>query len=190
MEIYSCYSGYNYNGHFSTGSLSDPADGTVLHWGPTSRTDLFWLTLIPETDWRRLTSCIVFPFQHRAGNNGNTGLPTVGYHATQQYRSGGRIYGNIRLRLPSNDGLRRSVKRVTIYILSRIPRLCVVVTNNSTWFRIGYRIYSLWRFITTNRLQLQWEQLHTGTGSSFDPTDGTVLRRRLTSRADHFWLSD
>jgi hypothetical protein len=28
------------------------------------------------------------------------------------------------------------------------------VTNNSTWIRIGYRIYSLWRFITTPRLQL------------------------------------
>jgi hypothetical protein len=23
--------GYNYNDHFSTGSLSDPADGTALH---------------------------------------------------------------------------------------------------------------------------------------------------------------
>jgi hypothetical protein len=33
-------------------------------------------------------------------------------------------------------------------IVSRVPRLCGSVTNNSTWIRIGYRIYSLWRFIT------------------------------------------
>jgi hypothetical protein len=58
-----------------------------------------------EADWCRLTLCIVFPCQHRAGNNKNTGLPTVGYHATQQYRSGEHIHGIIRLRLPSNDGL-------------------------------------------------------------------------------------
>jgi hypothetical protein len=28
-------------------------------------------------------------------NKGNTGPPTVGYHATQQYRSGERIHGTI-----------------------------------------------------------------------------------------------
>jgi hypothetical protein len=31
------------------------------------------------------------------------------------------------------------------YILSHIPRMCGV-TNNTTRVRIGYRIYSLWRF--------------------------------------------
>jgi hypothetical protein len=67
-------------------------------------------------------------------------------------------------------------------------RWCGVTNNSTTRVRFGYRIYSLWRFITTNRLQLQWEHLHTGTGSFLDPTDGTVLRRRLTSRAEHFWL--
>jgi hypothetical protein len=36
-----------------------------------------------------------------------------------------------------------------VNILSRIPGLCGSVTNNSTWIRIGYRIYSLWTFITT-----------------------------------------
>jgi hypothetical protein len=40
-------------------------------------------------------------------------------------------------------------RTASLYILSRIPRLCGSVTNNSTWIRIGYRIYSLWRFITT-----------------------------------------
>jgi hypothetical protein len=36
---------------------------------------------------------------------------------------------------------------IYIYILSRIPRLCGSVTNNSTTrVRIGYRIYSLRRF--------------------------------------------
>jgi hypothetical protein len=34
----------------------------------------------------------------------------------------------------------------SLSILSRLPRLCGSVTNNSTWVRIGYRIYSLWRF--------------------------------------------
>jgi hypothetical protein len=34
-------------------------------------------------------------------------------------------------------------------------------------------------------LQLQWTL---GTCSSLDPTDGTALRRRLTSRAEYFWL--
>jgi hypothetical protein len=36
-------------------------------------------------------------------------------------------------------------------IYCHIYRVCVCgsVTNNNTWVRIGYRIYSLWRFITT-----------------------------------------
>jgi hypothetical protein len=34
-------------------------------------------------------------------------------------------------------------------ILSRIPGMCGSVTSNNTWVRIGYRIYSLWRCITT-----------------------------------------
>jgi hypothetical protein len=37
-----------------------------------------------------------------------------------------------------------------IKILSRTSRLCGSVTNNSTWIRIGYRIYSLWRFTTAH----------------------------------------
>jgi hypothetical protein len=47
-----------------------------------------------------------------------------------------------------------------VNILSRIPRMCGSVTNNSTWIRIGYRIYSLWRFtaahitITVNTIAL------------------------------------
>jgi hypothetical protein len=32
------------------------------------------------------------------------------------------------------------------FILLRIPGMCGSVTNNSTWIRIGYGIYSLWRF--------------------------------------------
>jgi hypothetical protein len=36
-------------------------------------------------------------------------------------------------------------------VLSHIPRLCGGVTNNSTTrVRIGYRIYSLWRFIAAH----------------------------------------
>jgi hypothetical protein len=33
-----------------------------------------------------------------ASNNGNTGPPTTGYHATQQYWSGDRIHGIIAAR--------------------------------------------------------------------------------------------
>jgi hypothetical protein len=40
---------------------------------------------------------------------------------------------------------RVEVPQGLVTILSRIPRLCGSVTNNSTWIRIGYRIYSLWR---------------------------------------------
>jgi hypothetical protein len=36
----------------------------------------------------------------------------------------------------------------------RVYDVYMVITNNSTWIRIGYRICSLWRFITTHRLQL------------------------------------
>jgi hypothetical protein len=55
------------------------------------------------------------------------------------------------------------------------------VTNNCTWIRIGYRIYSLWRF-TAAADYYYWENLKTGTGSFSDLTDGTALRRRLNSR--------
>jgi hypothetical protein len=37
---YSCYTGYNYGEHFSTGSFSDPTDGTALHLRLTSMTGL------------------------------------------------------------------------------------------------------------------------------------------------------
>jgi hypothetical protein len=52
-------------------------------------------------------------------------------------------------------------------ILSRIPGV-VYVTDNSTRVRIGYRIYSLWRFITTqititNYLTQQLTPLNTAT---------------------------
>jgi hypothetical protein len=39
-------------------------------------------------------------------------------------------------------------------ILSRIPMMGSVTNNSTTKVRIGYRIYSLWRFIITHRLQL------------------------------------
>jgi hypothetical protein len=35
------------------------------------------------------------------------------------------------------------------HIVTYTRYVCGSVTNNSTWIRIGYRIYSLWRFITT-----------------------------------------
>jgi hypothetical protein len=61
-----------------------------------------------------------------------------------------------------------------------IYRVCVCgsVTNNNTWIRIGYRIYSLWKF------QLQQITIIMNTIAliaSWDPTDGTALRRRVTN---------
>jgi hypothetical protein len=35
------------------------------------------------------------PFRNTASNNGNTGPPTFGYHATQQYWSCERMHGTI-----------------------------------------------------------------------------------------------
>jgi hypothetical protein len=74
---------------------------------------------------------------------------------------------------------------VYIYILSRIPGMCGSVTNNSTRVRIGYRIYSLWRFITATGYNYNE---HYSTDSFSGPTDGTALRRRLTSRTEYFLL--
>jgi hypothetical protein len=63
-------------------------------------------------------------------------------------------------------------------ILSRIPGVGSV-TNNSTRVRIGYRIYSLWRF--TAAADYNYND-HYSTGSFSDPTDETALRWRFTSR--------
>jgi hypothetical protein len=35
---------------------------------------------------------------------------------------------------------------IYIYIYCHVYQVCGSMTNNSTWVRIGYRIYSLWRF--------------------------------------------
>jgi hypothetical protein len=67
----SCYTGYNYNEHFSTGSCLNPAVGTALHCTAlTSHFDDSGRRLISEADWRRLRPkadgwglilCTVFP---------------------------------------------------------------------------------------------------------------------------------
>jgi hypothetical protein len=51
--------------------------------------------------------------------------------------------------------------------------------------RIGYRIYSLWRFTITDGYS---HCDHYSTGSFLNPADGTALRWRLTSESDRFWL--
>jgi hypothetical protein len=54
---------------------------------------------------------------------------------------------------------RPNILNINVIILSRATG-CGSVTNKSTWIRIGYRIYSLWRFtaahitITENILTL------------------------------------
>jgi hypothetical protein len=35
-------------------------------------------------------------------------------------------------------------------IVTYTRHMCGSVTNNSTWIRIGYRVYSLWRFIAAH----------------------------------------
>jgi hypothetical protein len=52
------------------------------------------------------------------------------------------------------------------------------VTINNTWVRIGYRIYSLWRF--TAAADYNYNK-HLALVAPWDPTDGTALRRRLTN---------
>jgi hypothetical protein len=43
-----------------------------------------------------------------------------------------------------------------VYIVTYTGYVCGIVTNNSTWVRIGYRIYSLWDY-NCSRLQLHWQ---------------------------------
>jgi hypothetical protein len=63
------------------------------------------------------------------------------------------------------------------------------VTNNSTRVRIGYRIYSLWRFTATNSCYTGYNYSeHYSTGGFSDPIDGTALRWRLTSRTQWWRL--
>jgi hypothetical protein len=83
-----------------------------------------------------------------------------------------------------------------VCILSRIPRLCGSVTNNSTWIRIGYRIYSLWRLTATHiTITDYWHnsQLNTRWMISLDQVLQLLLitdfsLRRLCSRTDLFCL--
>jgi hypothetical protein len=54
----------------------------------------------------------------------------------------------------------------------------VGVTDNSMRVRIGYRIYSLWRFTATNSCYTNYnygEHYSTGTGSFLNPAVGTAL---------------
>jgi hypothetical protein len=56
----------------------------------------------------------------------NTGLPTVGCYGNQQYRGGEHIHGNIRLRLPSNNGLHSNTSqyskvRIGKHLSDRFP---------------------------------------------------------------------
>jgi hypothetical protein len=53
---------------------------------PTTNWRILAHALIPETDWRKLTGVYCLPFLNAASKNGNTGPPTVCYHATQQWK--------------------------------------------------------------------------------------------------------
>jgi hypothetical protein len=63
MEIYNCYTGYNYNEHYNTGSFLDPTDGTVLFKDSLKKTDfgdrLTDIALTAWTLWRRRNLCSV-----------------------------------------------------------------------------------------------------------------------------------
>jgi hypothetical protein len=58
---------------------------------------------------------------------------------------------------------------MTIYILSRIPG----VTNNSTWVRIGYRIYLLWRFTAATQITITMSTIALS-ASHFDDSLGAL----------------
>jgi hypothetical protein len=62
--------------------------------------------------------------------------------------------------------------------MSHVPCVCVCgsVTNNNTWARIGYRIYSLWR--STAAADYNYNK-HLALVAPWAPTDGTALRRRV-----------
>jgi hypothetical protein len=101
------YGDYNYTDHnywlltqqlttkYTLNDLTRLITATLAnHWLLTAKALLEdWSLLLPETNWRRLnleadrrrlTLCI--PFFDTASNNGNTDPPTVGYHATQQWK--------------------------------------------------------------------------------------------------------
>jgi hypothetical protein len=66
---------------------------------------------------------------------------------------------------------RRKVASIYCHVL-----LMGIVTNNSTWIRAGYRIYSLKRF--TIRDGYNYRD-HYSTVSFSNPTNGTALRRGI-----------
>jgi hypothetical protein len=87
-RIYSLWSftssvGYNYSEHCSTCRFLNPADETALN--------RFRETLRGLTNFS-----VCLPYIAPGRPNGNN-LPTVGCHATQQYRGGERIHGSIEL---------------------------------------------------------------------------------------------
>jgi hypothetical protein len=144
----------------------------------------------------RTNSVFCLPFFNTASNNGNTGLPSVGYHATQQYRSGERIHVFDYGCLVTTDS---SQTRHNIYIY-----IYIYIVTYYGWlvWQITWRGFGLgtW-FIHYGDLQLQmatqvtiiigynyWD--HYRTGSFSDPTDVTALRWRFTSRThcEHWTL--
>jgi hypothetical protein len=59
----------------------------------TAGTEVAFLLLAGETELNSLVSCLLYITP--SWSNRNTGLPTVGCHATQQYRSDERIHGSV-----------------------------------------------------------------------------------------------
>jgi hypothetical protein len=128
---YNCSTDYNYSDHYTTGSFSDPTDGTALLWRLTSRTH-------SRTDsGDRLVFSVASHIQHLDGpiENlaahcwllGNQHSPTYCWllcdqHwpsycwllCDHQYRSNERSHGNIQLRLPSNDGLQSNTSQSSV----------------------------------------------------------------------------
>jgi hypothetical protein len=83
--------GYNYSEHLALVATWIPL--TELHCADVSLRGLIssdsrgWLT--------KTNSVYCLPFSTLCWLNGNTGLPSVVYQATQQYRSSGRIHGSV-----------------------------------------------------------------------------------------------
>jgi hypothetical protein len=117
---------------------------SITHWRNCSALTSHFVGWLPSTDWRRrltktnfegrrtrINSVYCLPFLNTASNNGNTGPPTVGYHATQQYQSGERIqvfdYGCL---VTTNSS--QTSHHIYIYLLTVWRCFSLVIKINNT----------------------------------------------------------
>jgi hypothetical protein len=88
-----------------------------------------------EADWRRLTHSVYYlPFITLGRPDRKLGFPTTGCYGNQQYPSGERSHGNIRLRLPSNDGLQTRHNICAQWLKSVLLKNMIVINQWSAYY--------------------------------------------------------